>query len=665
MFSGLAKNNLLFSISGDDQSAKAVNSFKKNVGGANQVVSQLRNTILAAFGTREIVEAANVMIGVENRMNALTGSATETGIAMDNMRRIASDSRSDFDAVAMLYTRLALATEHLGATQRDVADATQTVANTFIIAGSHAQEANNSARQLAQGLASGALRGDELRSVMENNTILTKMLADGLGMTIGELREFGHAGKLTAETVMPILIKGTKETNEQISKMPMTLGQAGVAVRNNFQFMIGDIQKGTEGFSALSAVVGKFAVSIDLVLIPAVILLTAAIGKATLAMLAFRAANPVTALAIAFVAVLTVFYVFRDEIIHGFKEIFHGAKIAAKKMKLSFLKLGKSINDNFILPIRNGFRGFFNFIFTTLNITVDNINKVIDKLPKKIKDKLGIDNLPKITLLDNLVPEDGELAEKINKTAKEIEDLSNKVIKKIKRRSILDLFLGRDPNAPDADDGTGFGELSSLEKFLKSAEDGFKNFSSSIKTMQEEMQGVFKKSYDGLTNLTMDFLEKGKASFKDYATSIVKELMRIAVQKLLIDKMFASFGATLSRIRDDVTAEMDWRRITGGGAGFDPFTDTFAGGGYTGNGARAGGVDGKGGFPAILHPQETVIDHAQGQNQAQVQSMSATVNFNISTVDAAGFDELLASRKDLITSIINSAMNNRGRMGVT
>ena len=42
-----------------------------------------------------------------------------------------------------------------------------------------------------------------------------------------------------------------------------------------------------------------------------------------------------------------------------------------------------------------------------------------------------------------------------------------------------------------------------------------------------------------------------------------------------------------------------------------------------------------------------------------------TVNFNISTVDATGFDELLASRKGLITSIINNAMNNRGRMGVT
>jgi hypothetical protein len=45
-------------------------------------------------------------------------------------------------------------------------------------------------------------------------------------------------------------------------------------------------------------------------------------------------------------------------------------------------------------------------------------------------------------------------------------------------------------------------------------------------------------------------------------------------------------------------------------------------------------------------------------------SSGATVNFNISTVDAAGFDQLLASRKGLITSIINNAMNNQGKMGV-
>ena len=51
----------------------------------------------------------------------------------------------------------------------------------------------------------------------------------------------------------------------------------------------------------------------------------------------------------------------------------------------------------------------------------------------------------------------------------------------------------------------------------------------------------------------------------------------------------------------------------GGGslAGLGKGMFSFAGGGYTGDGARSGGVDGQGGFPAILHPQESVVDHTK------------------------------------------------------
>lgn len=48
----------------------------------------------------------------------------------------------------------------------------------------------------------------------------------------------------------------------------------------------------------------------------------------------------------------------------------------------------------------------------------------------------------------------------------------------------------------------------------------------------------------------------------------------------------------------------------------------------------------------------------------QIQTASPTVNFNISTVDAAGFDQLLTSRKGTITTIINDAMNTQGKMGI-
>lgn len=49
---------------------------------------------------------------------------------------------------------------------------------------------------------------------------------------------------------------------------------------------------------------------------------------------------------------------------------------------------------------------------------------------------------------------------------------------------------------------------------------------------------------------------------------------------------------------------------------------SFDGGGYTWDGPRSGGLDGKGGQLAMLHPQETVVDHTKGQSLGS----SVTVN---------------------------------------
>lgn len=85
------------------------------------------------------------------------------------------------------------------------------------------------------------------------------------------------------------------------------------------------------------------------------------------------------------------------------------------------------------------------------------------------------------------------------------------------------------------------------------------------------------------------------------------------------------------------------------------FQGSFDGGGFTGMGSRTGGIDGKGGFPAILHPNETVIDHSKGQGAGM------TVNVNISANDTKGFDELLYKRRGQLVNIINQAINNHGR----
>jgi tape measure domain-containing protein len=83
---------------------------------------------------------------------------------------------------------------------------------------------------------------------------------------------------------------------------------------------------------------------------------------------------------------------------------------------------------------------------------------------------------------------------------------------------------------------------------------------------------------------------------------------------------------------------------------------SFDGGGYTGSGSRTGGLDGKGGFAAILHPNETVIDHTKGQGLGGG-SVTNNINVSVSTdgstkVDGAGGGELARGIQAAVTAEI-------------
>lgn len=83
---------------------------------------------------------------------------------------------------------------------------------------------------------------------------------------------------------------------------------------------------------------------------------------------------------------------------------------------------------------------------------------------------------------------------------------------------------------------------------------------------------------------------------------------------------------------------------------------SFDGGGFTGMGARSGGVDGKGGFPAILHPNETVIDHTKGQsggvtivNNIDATGADANVDMKIREAVQLGSQQTVATIQDLMS----------------
>ena len=62
---------------------------------------------------------------------------------------------------------------------------------------------------------------------------------------------------------------------------------------------------------------------------------------------------------------------------------------------------------------------------------------------------------------------------------------------------------------------------------------------------------------------------------------------------------------------------------------------SFDGGGFTGNGLRSGGLDGKGGFWAMMHPQETVIDHTKSSGKGVSVGGSGNVTVNVSLIETS------------------------------
>jgi len=122
-----------------------------------------------------------------------------------------------------------------------------------------------------------------------------------------------------------------------------------------------------------------------------------------------------------------------------------------------------------------------------------------------------------------------------------------------------------------------------------------------LKTIQESVSSSFESGFMSI----IDGTSSVKDAFKSMASEIIKELYRIFVVKKitgLISGAIGGFGSAAP-----TTSLRPVARPT-----------SFSGGGYTGNGARSGGLDGKGGFMAMIHPRETVVDHTKGQGMGGV-----------------------------------------------
>lgn len=185
----------------------------------------------------------------------LVSKEGENAVAtQDKLFNLAQKTRQSYQATVSTFTRISRSVAHLGKSEKQRLDITEAINKSLLIGGGNMQESSAAAIQLTQGLASGRLAGDELRSVLENAPRLAQTIADGLGVTIGKLREMGSQGELTGEQVFEAILSQKKKLDEEFETIPVTIAASIQLMANSITQSIGKIDEMTGASEKAAAV---------------------------------------------------------------------------------------------------------------------------------------------------------------------------------------------------------------------------------------------------------------------------------------------------------------------------------------------------------------------------------------------------------------------------
>lgn len=197
----------------------------------------------AAFSTREIIRYADTWTEAGNRVAAAGEIIGMQGRSLSQIREIADDGRAGFQATIELYSRLLRSAGGVAESEEEIARATELVTKAFKAGGAATSEMKAGIMQLGQGLSSGFLQGDELRSVRENAPVLVNIMARYFDTTIGGLKEMGAQGELTSDQVFKAILSGEREIRAAFGTTRRTISDGFTLVENALIEYIGNADK--------------------------------------------------------------------------------------------------------------------------------------------------------------------------------------------------------------------------------------------------------------------------------------------------------------------------------------------------------------------------------------------------------------------------------------
>lgn len=369
-----AENAASVAAAAKDEAAAATKRLQEQENMAQSVTNSLTSSVLrlvASYvgiqGLKKAVDLSDTLVSSRARLDRMNDGLQTTKELEDMVYAASMRSRGDFMDTMGLVSQLGTMAGDAFSSSKEIVQFAEQLNKQLALSGASGSSAQAAILQLEQGLASGVLRGDELNSVMEQAPALAKSIAEYLGVGVGQLREMGSQGQITADIVKNALFSAAEETNAEFAKTPMTWAQVWTVASNT----------AVRALDPLLTAINWVANNLD-VAIPLVVSLGAAFGvlliaanwtnilatatKTAASMQAFynavMAANPIALAAAAVLVLVAALY----GGVAAFNKLTGSSISATGLITGAFATLGAFVFNGVLVPLQNGFAAFVNFL---------------------------------------------------------------------------------------------------------------------------------------------------------------------------------------------------------------------------------------------------------------------------------------------------------------
>ncbi|MHA1180964.1 phage tail tape measure protein [Enterobacter ludwigii] len=254
---------------GGKKAAAATRETQRSLADLNSQLATVRSSAAGlagawagAFATHQLIQFADTWNQLNGRLRLASSSSEDYVESQRVLMEISQRTGTSLEANSNLYSRIAQSLRDAGYASADVAKVTETVATSLKLSGASTEEASSVITQLSQALGSGVLRGEEFNSIMENGGRLAKLLADGLGTTVGGLRNMANNGELTTDKIVPLLTN-VEILRKEFDTLPASISGSAQKVQNAFLAWVGGVNDAVGASSTLSGVLDGLANNID------------------------------------------------------------------------------------------------------------------------------------------------------------------------------------------------------------------------------------------------------------------------------------------------------------------------------------------------------------------------------------------------------------------